>query len=116
MVDAVESVAANTAFEPLIGPRIHNRRLRHSAVKSGVENRDLGNRTQQLFNDLNTFEFSAIVEGSESRSLGNSRFHFGSEQDRFFVFRAAMHYAVSGNINLSTRRDGTRLAVPQSAQ
>src|SRR5438105_15509206 len=91
MVDAVESVAVNTAFEPLIGPRIHNRRPRHSAMKSGVENRDLGNLTQHLFDNLDTFEFSAIVEGGERRNPGNSRFHFGSEPNRLFVFRAAMH-------------------------
>src|SRR6184192_1021136 len=112
MVDAVESVAANTAFEPLIGPGIHNCGLRHSAMKSGVENRDLRNLTQHLFNDLDTFEFSAIVERSESRNLGNSRFHFGSDPNRFFVFRAAMHYAVSHNIDLSMRRDGRRPAIP----
>src|SRR5205807_9574249 len=116
MVDAVESVAVNTAFEPLIGPRIHNRRPRHSAMKSGVENRDLGNLTQHLFDNLDTFEFSAIVEGGERRNPGNSRFHFGSEPNRLFVFRASMHYAVSHNIDLSTRRDGRRLAIPQSAQ
>src|SRR5207245_1244983 len=53
---------------------------------------------------------------SESRSLGDSSTYFGSKQNWFFVFRAAMHDAVSHNVNFSKRRDGTRFTIRQSAQ
>src|SRR6266516_7082453 len=90
MIDPMKSVAADVVLEPLIRPRIHRGGLRHLAMKSRVEDRNLGDSAQELFNDFDTFEFGAIVERSESRSLGDSSTYFGSKRNRFFVFRAAM--------------------------
>src|SRR6266480_7139085 len=116
MIDPVKSVAANTVFEPLIRPRIHRRSRRQSAMKSGIENRDLRNSAQELFNNLHAFEFGAIMERSESRNVGDSRSYFGSKRNRFFVFRAAMHHAVPDNVNVSKRRHRRPITVRQSAK
>src|SRR5439155_1172279 len=104
MIDPMKSVAADVVLEPLIRPRIHRRGLRHLAMKSRVEYCNLGNSAQELFNDFDAFEFGAIVERSESRSLGDSSTYGGSKRNWFFVFRPAMHDAVPDDVNFSKRR------------
>src|SRR5439155_19488998 len=114
MIDPVKSVAADVVLEPLIRPRVHRRGLRHLAMKSRVEDRNLGDLAQELFNDFYAFEFGAIVERSESRSLGDSSTYFGSKRNRFFVFRAAVHHAVRDDVKFGTRRHLGPCTVRQS--
>src|SRR6266436_6028212 len=116
MIDPMKSVAANVVLEPLIRSRIHRCGLRHLTMKSRVEDRNLGDSAQELFNDFHAFEFGAIVERSESRSLGDSSTYFGSKRNRFFVFRAAMHHAVPDDGNFSKRRHRGAVTVRQSAK
>src|SRR5205809_6746372 len=104
MIDPMKSVAADVVLEPLIRPRIHRRGLRRLAMKSRVEDRNLRDSVQELFNDFDAFEFGAIVERSESRSLGDSSTYFGSKRNWRFVFRVAMHHAVRDDVNFTARR------------
>ena len=85
-------------------------------MKSRVEDRNLGDSAQELFNDFDAFEFGAIVERSESRSLGDSSTYFGSKRNWLFVFRAAMHHAVPDDVNFSKRRHRRPVTVRQSAK
>src|SRR6266702_2443763 len=116
MIDPMKSVAADVVLEPLIRPRIHRRGLRHLTMKSRVEDRDLRDWAQEPFNDFHAFEFGAIVERSENRSLGDSSTYFGSKRNWCFVFRAAMHHAVADDVNFSKRRHRGPVTVRQSAK
>src|SRR5205823_4736590 len=67
MIDPMKSVAADVVLEPLIRPRIHRRGLRHLAMKSRVEDRNLEDSAQELFNDFHAFEFGTIFLHNSTR-------------------------------------------------
>ena len=69
-------------------------------IAQGIEDGYLRNRTQQRFNDLHSFELGAIVKRGERRHAGDFRSDGGSQPNRVFVFRTAMHHAVPDDVNL----------------
>jgi hypothetical protein len=62
MVDAMESVAPNAALEPFIGSGIDSRRSRHLAMKPGIENGNLRNASEKIFDDVHSLKLSANVQ------------------------------------------------------
>ena len=65
MIDAMETVSANSLFVPLVRTRIHLCNCRHVAMKAGVENGELRHVSQQLCDNLDTFEFGLNVQRSK---------------------------------------------------
>src|SRR5262245_43483916 len=116
MIDAVESVAANAALEPFIGPRIYGRAWRHVPMKPRVENRHLRNMAQQLLNYLHAFQLCACVQRRELGSGGDRRLHLGRDQNRLFVTRSAMNNAMSHDVDLRGGTEGLCFAAPNGNQ
>src|SRR5262245_44659470 len=116
MIHAVESIAMNPAFEPFIGAWIHRRSQRHFPVEPRIENGYLRDSAQQLLDDLHAFQLGMVVERRERGSSGDRRLHRGSDQNWFFVMRAAMNDTMSHDVNLRGGIQSSRLAAPERAQ
>src|SRR5262245_47464226 len=116
MIDAVESVAANAALEPLIGTRIDRRGQWHLAVKTGIEDGHLSNSTQKILYNLHAFQFRPNVERSEIRHAVDGGPHFARDHHWFFKMRTAMDDAVSHDVDLRSRADHARLSIMHGAQ
>ena len=56
MINPMKSVAMNATLEPLIGPGINRGRRWQSAIKSGIENGDLRNSSQDILDNLHAFD------------------------------------------------------------
>src|SRR5262245_1319848 len=100
MIDAVKSVAANAALEPFIGARIYGRGQRHFPMKPRVENRHLRDRAQQLLDNLHAFQLGGGVKRRELGCGAYRSFHFGRDQNWFFVMWAAVNDAMSHDSDL----------------
>ena len=108
MIDAVESVAANAALEPLIGAGIDGRRQQHLAMKPGIENGHLRNIAPKLLDNLHALQFRANVEWRKLGHAINGGVHLGRDYDGVFEMRAPMNYAVSHHVDFRSGSDGTR--------
>ena len=116
MIDAVKSVAANVVLEPVIRTGINCRRQWHLAMKAGIENRDLRNGSQDTLDNLHTLHFGANMQRCKRGHAGNGRAYLGRNGDRLLEIRSAVNDAMSYNIDLRNRSQGTHFPVTQSAQ
>src|SRR5207245_2674975 len=94
MADSMKTKAADfPLFKPLPGQWIALCRLRHGAVKAGVEHRHLRNAAEQTFDSLYAEQVKRIVQRRQLRALGYRLFDCLIDQNRLLVIGAAMHNA-----------------------
>src|ERR1700675_1153457 len=105
MIDTVESVSTNPLLDPLIGTGISCRRLWHLAMKASIENGDLRNRAQNIFNNLHAFEFSADMQWGERRHACDRRAHLGRHDYGILEVRAAVDDTMPHGFDLGNRTD-----------
>src|SRR5215472_6807253 len=67
MIDTMKSVSANAALVPLIRTRIDRSGWWHLVMKRGIENGHLGNRAQEILDNLHAFQFGANMQWCERR-------------------------------------------------
>src|SRR5439155_2211148 len=108
MIDAVEPVAANAAFEPFIGPWIDRGSRRHFPMESCIKDGYLRDRAQQLLDEFHSFQFGLIVERRERGGAGDRRFDFRCDQRRFFKMRSSVYDAMSHDVDSVERQDASQ--------
>jgi hypothetical protein len=104
MADAVESVAAYTALEPLIRSRIHRGRQRDLAMEARVENGDLRDGPHQTLDRPYAFELRIDMKRRKCGNTGDRLADFGRDQYRLLEMRAAVHDPMSGCVDPRIRR------------
>src|SRR5215813_11923814 len=116
MIDAVKSIAANAALEPVIRSRIDCRRRRHLAMKSRIEDGKLWNSSQYALDDLHAFQCGGGMQRSKVGDGRNCGAHLVRDRDGLLEVHASMDDAVPHSINLGKRTQSTHFPIGQRIQ
>src|SRR4029077_1675381 len=95
MIDPVKSIAADSALKPLVRAWVDRSRGRKSVVECGVKDRALPNLASKFFDDLDAFEFPAIVQRRRGRHAGDNAFDLRGDFGGLSELATAVNDAVS---------------------
>src|SRR5947209_397928 len=109
VIDAMESVSANALFVPGVRARVNLCFVGQSAMKAGVENRNLRNSGKEFCREINAFQSRFIVQRSYRGNVRNCLTNLRRDHRTLGEFRSAMHDAVANDADFgSGLQDGSR--------
>src|SRR5258707_14863127 len=108
VIDAVESEAPDSPFEPFVGTRIDGGGLRELRVESRVKRRDLRDGAEHLRHNFHAFELGTIVKRSERGHVCDGGFYFWRDERGLLKKRAPVHdpMASDGDVRFIAKNRG----------
>src|SRR5215469_17221053 len=94
MIDAVETIAADTALEPKVWSRINRGFQRHLAMKTGIEDCDLRDCTEKILDGFDAFKFGSNVQRRKLGHFCDLCPHLGSNRNGILEMRTAVNDAM----------------------
>src|ERR1700686_504153 len=116
MIDSVKPIAPDSALEPLIRPRINDSIVRHGAMKSGIEDRDLGFARKQLLGNFNPLQSCLVVQRCNGRNVGNGLLNFWRDNCRLVKMWPTVNNSVAGYGDFGAVADSLCRGLPQLLQ
>src|SRR6266478_235266 len=103
MIDSVKTKFANSLLHPFVGAGINGGGIRQTAVKAGIEYRELRHRAATFFkkgfDERDTVEFQTIVQRREGGHFFYRGLYVGSDHHWTIVGAATIHDAVTDDVN-----------------
>src|ERR1700731_1210225 len=103
MIDSVKSIATDPLREPFVRAGVHRGRRRQTAVKAGVEDRNLGNAANAFLDGPNPVQLGAIVKWCKGGHARDCRFYFRRDGGGLFELLASMNDAMTDHIDFRKR-------------
>ena len=116
MADAMEAVAANPLFKPLIRTRIYHVRQGQLAMKRCIEYCHLGYRGQYSLDSFDAFQVSGIMSRSKNCQLFNCFLHRRINQRTLLIFQSAMDDAMTNQVDGGRLINDPGLSTPKCAK
>ena len=99
MIDAVKSIAPDTALIPLIRAGIDFGLHRQRAMKTSIKDSDLRNVGQNVVDQFNTFQSGLVVQRRNRGHAFDFPPHFRSDSYRLRELGSAVNDAMPSNCN-----------------
>src|SRR4030095_4733578 len=112
VIYSMEGVPANSTLEPLIRTRICLRHSWHLAMKTGVENRELGHVSQKIRDSPHPLELRLNVQRGKLRQSGKSRVHIVTDQNGIVEIGTTVNHTVTHGADLSRASNAARFTAP----